>query len=231
MERIVRFESTIWTLIKKARAGDTTGAKELFTKYKEPVMNFIINSGFSEHDADDIAQEIFLRVFHGNLLEKAERSRARFRSFLLKLTRSMINLEKRKRSAQKRGGAIKHLSIDEPFQDDAIIKDVIAMPEKDEGFDKIWMHNLLKIAFKRLKEESKQRGTPYYQALKLYLEIVSYEKIARSLGKNVHDVKNYIHRAKAKIMDYIKDEIAEYSSSKSEYMDEINYLSKYLEIT
>ena len=54
-----------WELVVKARKGDLTAFEALVEKYKRSVYK-IARSRVSRHDdADDLAQEIFLRVFKG----------------------------------------------------------------------------------------------------------------------------------------------------------------------
>jgi hypothetical protein len=49
------------------------------------------------------------------------------------------------------------------------------------------------------------------------------------MAKKLQDVKNYIHRARGRLAELLKEEIAKYSSSEAEYQEEVQYLSKFLE--
>ena len=49
------------------------------------------------------------------------------------------------------------------------------------------------------------------------------------MGKTVQDVKNYIHRARQKLIELLQREVSRYASTTEEYEQEIRYLSRFLE--
>jgi RNA polymerase sigma-70 factor (ECF subfamily) len=226
-----KFESTIWTIIKKVKQKDPVAVNEFVSRYREPVITFIIRQGFSTHDAEDIAQEVFLRVFKDEVLSKADKAKGRFRNLLLAVTKNVIRLETKKRTRQKRGGRDKMISLEEIIDDEGtLLKDIITADEKDASFDKLWILNIVGNAFEKLKKESELKGTPYFDAIELYLQQGSdYKIIAQKLGKSITEVRNYLYKARLKLRDYIREEIASYCSSQKEYEDELKYLSSYLD--
>jgi RNA polymerase sigma-70 factor (ECF subfamily) len=79
----VRFPSTFWTRIER----ETELARaEIFTQYRAPIYHFILARARSEHDADDLTQEVFKIVCTGDFLRKADREKGKFRSLLLGVT-------------------------------------------------------------------------------------------------------------------------------------------------
>jgi RNA polymerase sigma-70 factor (ECF subfamily) len=73
------------TLIEQARAGDEAAFEELMRRYKRPVLNFIYRLVNDAGEADDIAQEVFVRVYQ-NLCDYSPRMR--FSTWLFALARN-----------------------------------------------------------------------------------------------------------------------------------------------
>jgi RNA polymerase sigma factor (sigma-70 family) len=231
MPEWIRFESTVWTLIRKAKERDPSACDKFILKYRPAVISFIRKNGFNMDEAEDLAQDVFLKIFKNNVLEKADKTRGRFRSLIIAVTKNVMKEERRKKSTIKRAGQMIPLeqAIQESEREDKIIDALITCQEDDEEFDRIWVLNIMRIAFDRLRLESESKGTPYFEAFQLYLQDKTHKDIALHLKVSIQGVKNYIHRARLKLMNYIADEIASYSSSNEEYKDEINYLSRFLD--
>ena len=73
------------TLIEQARAGDEAAFEELMWRYKRPVLNFVYRLLGNADDADDVAQEVFVRVYQ-NLCDYSPRKR--FSTWLFALARN-----------------------------------------------------------------------------------------------------------------------------------------------
>lgn len=229
---IVRFPETFWTQIKKAAHGSTTAENKFFKYYYQPVRAFILKLGVNPEVADDLSQEVFVRVFQNKLLTVADEKKGRFRSFILAVTKSVVANWNQKQNAQKRGGG-DHVKLvsDIPADEDFDISQHLAVDEKNDSFDRLWVENLVAKAMERLKSECDEKKIPYYQALKEFLDDrdSSYESIAARMGVNAGQVRNYIHRGRKKMADFIKEEIASYCSTAEEFQDEVRYLTAFLE--
>jgi RNA polymerase sigma-70 factor (ECF subfamily) len=91
------FPTTIWTVIREAGADDTSALDRFARAYEDPVSRYVRGRGFAGPDADDVVQEVFLRLLRGRVLEKADRERGRFRSLLLSVCRHVILDRQRRR--------------------------------------------------------------------------------------------------------------------------------------
>ena len=99
----MRDTATRWTLIGAARGGDA-GAQRLFAdKYRGPVLAYLRRRGL-DADAEDVTQEVFLRLFRGGVLDRATESGGRFRDLLLAVTKHTLTDHWRAAGAVKRGG-------------------------------------------------------------------------------------------------------------------------------
>jgi len=101
------FAPTHWTVILTAR-GDNTQAhvalEKLCRTYWPPIYAYVRRQGHSPHDAQDLTQEFFARLLEKNYLADVDRSKGKFRSFLLASLKHFLSNEWDKARAQKRGG-------------------------------------------------------------------------------------------------------------------------------
>src|SRR5437899_3846249 len=79
---------------------------ELCKTYWRPIFAFICRRGYSVPDAQDLTQDFFLMVLEGDLLKRADPSRGRFRSLLLKALQHFLIDDSIKKRARKRGGNV-----------------------------------------------------------------------------------------------------------------------------
>jgi RNA polymerase sigma factor (sigma-70 family) len=172
----------------------------------------------SPADAEDLVQETFIQLVQNDLLARADASRGRFRSYLLGIAKNLLNNERRRERAQKRGGTHKRLSLDAAM--------AVPTPEPgQEEFDLLWFRHLVTRSLEALRERSPRR----YETLSLSTEQkLPYEKIAETLGCSLQQVKNDIFRARAWLTRELKAEVARYVSSDEEYREEMSYLAKFL---
>jgi DNA-directed RNA polymerase specialized sigma24 family protein len=83
----------------------------------------------------------------------------------------------------------------------------------------------LQLALERLKAEHAH----YFEAVDMAVTAGrSYRDIAALLGRSEDAVDNYIRQAKAKLAEYLRAEVARYSSSPEEYEGEQRHLFQYL---
>jgi DNA-directed RNA polymerase specialized sigma24 family protein len=92
------FPTTIWTTISQAGAHDRAALEDFAQRYRAPILAYLRGRGFSGNDAEDLCQEVFVRVLQSGVLAKADRSRGRFRSLLLTVTTRVVQDRRRRRS-------------------------------------------------------------------------------------------------------------------------------------
>ena len=165
------FPGTAWTTIRRAGDDDREALERFASDYRPPVLRFLRRRGFSEADADDLCQDVFLRLIRGRVLSRAEPSRGRFRNLLLTVaTRVVQDNARRRRPAA-------------PLEEEPA-----GAAESD--FDGEWAVELLERAFAHLKSE----GSPYYEVLRGHLAGSPQDRnrlwIARGklLGRIRHEV-------------------------------------------
>tara|TARA_R110002072_G_scaffold180717_6_gene336730 strand:+ start:1214 stop:1852 length:639 start_codon:yes stop_codon:yes gene_type:complete len=200
-----RFHTTIWSDLSAARTGEDSAVRALVDRYRPPLVAYLRSRGAGD-EAEDLAQEVFLRFFSRGLLEAAERSNGRFRSYLLAVTSHVITDWRRRRSTLKRGGRESPVSLD-----------AIAEPAADESFDNHWLLNLIQRALAVIAVAH----PVHHQLLVGVSEGHSPAELARSLGKDPGALRVALHRARKRLADHLCEEVAAYCSSEEEYREEI----------
>ena len=204
--------STMWTTILQFHRDPDRVKDFVVRRYRQPVVEFARRQGLKDEDAEDVTQEVFLRVCHGPFLKKANEIRGRFRTVLLAVTRHVIGSWRRHERAGKRDRR-REVSLEE-----------IPLPDElpaDPEFDRLWVQNLMDQAMARLKDD------PGIEALRLQVGGLSYQEIAAQLGRKVTDVTNFIHRAKERLKKEFERLVAEYST-REEVADEIAALRRFI---
>ena len=96
---------TRWSLISAARGGNKVAEREFVEKYREPVIATIRRcSPLLNADTEDLVQEVFLRLFSREVLQRADPDKGRFRHLLLAVTKNVVASHIKQRCAKKRGG-------------------------------------------------------------------------------------------------------------------------------
>ncbi len=213
------FHTTLWTEVLLAREHGTA-LDRVFGRYRDPVCEFLQGQGLQAADAEDVAQEVFQRIFERELLHGADRAKGRFRSLLMAIARNVLAEHRRRQAALKRGGGKAPAPL---LPDDA------AAPQEEEGFDRIWVANLLGQAVEAASEEDRARGARHVEVLlEGALHGVPQAEIARRLGIEVQDVKNWTHRARKRVSAHLVRLVKEYSSSPEEYGEELRIIARYV---
>jgi RNA polymerase sigma-70 factor (ECF subfamily) len=221
----VHFGSTIWSVVERARQGDPKAADLLVRTYRRPVLQYIRRKGIAEHDAEDVAQEVFLRLTRRGILERCFQTGGRFRSLLIGVTKNVLHESLRRESARKRGGDVKT----RPLPTDSQVEAPGVPQEEDETFDQFWMLHLIQRAFERLQKECLVKKTSYYDATRLFiLDGCDYRTISQNIGQPLTNIKNLVQRGRLKLVDFLRQEIADYSQPGSQYEDEVRRLMRYL---
>src|SRR5262245_29245261 len=115
------FVTTSWTAVVKAGRSDSAEGKDALTRlcqaYWEPLHAYLRRVGHPEADANDLTQEFFYVLLSKNHLQAADRTKGRFRSFLLTALKHFLSNERDRAMAKKRGGGQTILSLDAPLDD------------------------------------------------------------------------------------------------------------------
>src|SRR5262245_4382634 len=111
----VRFTTTHWTTVLEAGQQDSPANVQALEKlcrvYWYPLYAFVRRQGRSADDAQDLTQEFFARLIQKNYLDSVDRSKGKFRTFLLAALENFLAKEWNRAHRLKRGGGAVHLSL------------------------------------------------------------------------------------------------------------------------
>src|SRR5436853_439408 len=100
------FEATRWSIVLAARKDEPRGRAALATlcgSYWYPLYVFVRRRGYSADEAQDLTQGFFARLLETGWLAEVDRSKGRFRSFLLASMKHFLANEWDRDCAKKRG--------------------------------------------------------------------------------------------------------------------------------
>ena len=142
-----RFRTTAWSTIQQAaQNGDPSLALEawehLCRAYWRPVYAHIRRWGNPPELAKDLTQDFFYHLLRPERLKRADRSRGKFRSFLLATLNHFLHSEWDRRIAQKRDERVV-ISLDEADLKGALDLEPAGGIAPDQAFERDWAASLL----------------------------------------------------------------------------------------
>jgi RNA polymerase sigma-70 factor (ECF subfamily) len=214
-----QFDKTRWSMVLGAVQSRAPCAQNALTElcglYWRPLYAFARRRGRSPEDAQDSVQGFFEHLIGSRGLATVDRSKGRFRSFLLASFQNFMSAETRRARAEKRGGRAELVRLD--WQDAE--RRVDFEPEDrltpETLYDAQWALLLLRRATARLEQEQAAAGkAKTFRTLKGFLggEVGShaagtYEETARALGVGVPNVTNLIHRLRKRHTQLVREEV------------------------
>ena len=148
------FLTTHWSFIEQA-GSDQGLIGSLIEKYWKPVYCYLRRKGYGNEDAKDLTQGFFHEIVLGHhLVEKADSSKGRFRSYLLvALDRYLIHVRD-KQEAQKRIPVDKLVALD--AMDLSELPRVMSDLDAEGCFNYAWVSTLLEEVLEQVENQCYQ---------------------------------------------------------------------------
>jgi RNA polymerase sigma-70 factor (ECF subfamily) len=225
-----RFATTRWSLVLAAGARGSVAGDEALERlcalYWYPVFAFVRRRGFGRDEAEDLTQGFFARLIEKGDLAGADRSRGRFRSFLLAACQNFLANERDRGRAAKRGGGRAALSID---VDDAERRYQNALADADTPevvYERQWCLTLLAAVLDELREDYAATGREHlFDRLKGFLtsedEPGTHAQAARDLGMTEGAMRVAVHRLRGRYREALRATVAATVASDDDVADEI----------
>ena len=201
-----------------AGLGDSELSREaleaLCARYWFPIYSFIRRKGSSPPNAEDLTQQFFVRLLETNSLANADRSKGRFRNFLLGALIHFLSNESRNERAQKRGGGQIQITIDLSTGEERYLSEPDPNLTPEECYDRTWAATLLETAFQRLQTEFEKAGQQSrFDYLKVFLAKhqtrKDYEEAAEKLNMTPKSVQGTVFRLRQRYRQLVRMEVAE----------------------
>ena len=236
------FAPTRWTLVLRARGASEESREalsELCEAYYPPVLAFLRREGRDEATARELTQEFFSQLLAAPHLDRVERGRGQFRSYLLGAVKHFLGEERQRAAAAKRGGGQAPLSLDAATGTDTTSELQIPDPAAsvpDTWFDRQWATTLVDRAVAALGAEAEAEGKDgQFSVLKPWLlgEVpsLSQAEAARHLGLTEGAVKVAVHRLRKRFRELVKAHIAQTVDDPAQVHEELRYLVDVLAVS
>jgi RNA polymerase sigma-70 factor (ECF subfamily) len=169
--------------------GDSAAFEELVERHQRLVIGTVSRMLGNHSEAEDIAQQVFVRVWKS---AKRYVPRAKFTTWLLKITRNLVFNELRRRSRHAQVSLQSETEEEErPIRDEHAIAPDASMLEQE-------LQKAIDSAIARLPETQRMAVI-----LRRYEEL-SYEEIAEALDQSVSAVKSLLFRARTELRESLQ---------------------------
>jgi RNA polymerase sigma-70 factor (ECF subfamily) len=207
------FPSTRWTAILAARSDPAlrrAALENLLAPRWRPLYVLARKHGLEPPAADDAVQSFLVRLLeseNGDIVARLEPERGSLRAYLKTAFRNhLTNLAQHARAA-KRGGGRAHQDVED-------LEALLASPDcaPDELYEKAWAVVVFEESLAALETEftAGVRRGPFevLRELFAYGSTVPYSELAPRHGMTVAQLKSFVHRAKARFRELLRERVA-----------------------
>ena len=194
-------EMTDEGLVLKAASGDGSAFEQLVLRYQDRVFNILMRMCGSADEAEDLAQETFLKAY------RALNSFRQGSSFYTWLFRIAVNTSFSRRRQEGRRKSHEVMRLDAAGTDgedgEKSLREVVA----DRSAENDPTGNLEKEHIRQRVKEGLEQIDPDYRTILILrdMEGLDYDAIAETLSITRAAVKSRLHRARQEMARILKD--------------------------
>jgi RNA polymerase sigma-70 factor (ECF subfamily) len=176
-------------LVERCRREEPGAFEELVDQFKNLVFALIARAVTDRSRAEDLAQDVFLRVHRGLPYFRGE---ARLSTWIYRIVVNVCAQDKTERQTRER---TRQVSLDDP---DARLRTPSTV---DRRFNDLELRDRLEKAIQQLP--------PQYRVLIAghYLQGLQYEDLAEAMHLPLGTVKTQLHRAKRQLRELLEGEL------------------------
>jgi RNA polymerase sigma-70 factor (ECF subfamily) len=228
-----RFATTRWSLICAAATPVDPRSKAalaaLCESYWYPLYAFVRRRGHDADDATDLTQAFFATLLEKNYLADADRTRGRFRTFLLASLKHFLCNEADRAARLKRGGGRTIVSFDAEDAEARYRLEPSHEMTAERLFDRRWALLLLEHVLIGLRADYEADGkVALFDALKPALTFApgagDYSDMAAAAGVSEGAARVAVHRLRKRYRERLRETIADGAESAAEIDQEIREL-------
>jgi RNA polymerase sigma-70 factor (ECF subfamily) len=222
------FPPTRWSVVlaatQRQSPGSAAALEAICRGYWHPLYTYARRSGRSPHDAQDLTQEFFTRLFEHNWLDTADPGKGRLRTFLIVAFKHFMYKEWRHAAAQKRGGGHTPVELDTATAESRYAID------PDAAYDRQWALTLLDLTITRLAAEYTAAGRAAdFDILKGGLLAVpgrlDYADVAARLNLQYGAARVAVHRLRKRFREIYREEITQTLAAGADLDEELRHLA------
>lgn len=201
--------------------------------YWPPVYVYVRRRGYADAEAKDLTQDFFSRLVAKDEFRLADRSKGKFRGFLLSRLDYFLAREWRRTRRLKRGGDFTFVSVDQISADERDHLEPADHETPERKFLRQWALTVLKQAMNALQSECEAngKGDLFREARGLISgerHGAAYAEISRTLAMSEGSVRVAVHRLRQRYGELLRNEVAQTVNSESEVDEELRYLFQVL---
>jgi RNA polymerase sigma-70 factor (ECF subfamily) len=178
-------------LMLRAKTGDDSAFTELMKRHYKGVVNYIYRFTNDRANSEDLAQEVFLRVYRS---VKRYKPQAKFSTWLYKIATNLCITEVKSRNKDL------SVSLDEMQENSGNLGD----SRSEDPPDMTLRREIGTAIFEALKSLSERERVAI---ILCKYEDLPYEEVAEVIGCTVGAVKTYVHRGRMKLIEKLKSHL------------------------
>ncbi|UCC98474.1 MAG: sigma-70 family RNA polymerase sigma factor [Phycisphaerales bacterium] len=235
------FLTTHWSLIedvKEHHDKDRALIGLLLRRYWKPVYCYLRCKGYNNEQAKDLTQGFLHEVvLNRHLVDRADSSKGRFRSFLLHALNQYLLDERRKEAAQKHIPKDKLVPLD--IADPPTLPQMVCRLDSEQSFNHVWRADLMARALAEVKDRYTERNMEMHwhvfqdRLLRPTLEghdPPSLRKICQKYGiESEATVSNMLNTAKRLVRSVLKSHVRQTVVSGEAAEEELKEILKLFE--
>ena len=199
---------------------------ELCQTYWYPLYAYVRRRVPNAHDAQDLTQAFFSHLLEKRTIARADRTRGRFRAFLLTALKHFLRNEWERARAEKRGGGSPTLSLDFDSGESRYQIEPADDVTPETLYERRWVLTLLDLVLARVRAELTEAGKgAHFEPLKPALTgdatATDYERAAERLGVTVAAAKQAGYRLRKRYRQVFRAEVLRTVADEGEVDDEI----------
>ena len=172
-------------LVERCRTGDDAAFGELVDRYKDLVYGLIYRLTPDRGRVDDLAQDVFLKVYRGIPYFRGE---ARLSTWIFRIVQNVCAQAHSRRS------------MEVPLEPDGARGALPrALRSEDQAFRRMETRDRLEKAMAQLSPEARMLIAAHY------LKGVQYEALAEALDIPLGTVKTHLYRARRRLRELLED--------------------------
>jgi RNA polymerase sigma-70 factor (ECF subfamily) len=238
------FMTTHWSVVNdfSLKQSEPDRAQAALTRlcqdYWPPLYWFVRRRGYSHADAQDLTQGFFAYLFEKQSFPAADRTKGRFRTFLLVLLKRYLGSARNYECREKRGGGEPRICLDsdaadsiDQLRDSALV--VGAPMDEERLFEQNWAAALVQRAVSALEAEySDGERARILAELRPFLTggtgLPTHEMAAARLGVPIDTFRSYLFRLRARYRALLRAEVLRTVPGEQDIDDELRYLCRVL---
>ena len=205
------FPVTRWTRIRQAGLSDlalsAAAMNEICRIYWYPTfVTARTKHRLDHHHAEDVTQSFWSWAVEKDVLVRAEPERGKFRSYLLTCFQRFVGHEWRSQSAQKRGGHVRHVSIQSEEWNERYEREMGAFQSPEQHLASVWENAALEAAISEVEARWAALGKhDVFTTFKAHLthgaERGGLREIARQHGLTEANARKMVSRLRVELRE------------------------------